>query len=36
MIRDLDSMNGTFINGTGLQREGHILEGGDCVDLAEG
>ena len=35
MIRDLDSRNGTFVNGTRLQEEGHILEGGDRVELAE-
>ena len=36
MIRDLDSKNGTFVNGTRLQGEGRLLEGGDRVELAEG
>ncbi len=36
MIRDLDSRNGTFVNGTRLQGEGRLLEGGDRVELAEG
>lgn len=36
MIRDLDSRNGTFVNGTRLQGEGHILEGGGRAELADG
>jgi hypothetical protein len=36
MIRDLDSKNGTFVNGTRFQEEGRLLEGGDRVELAEG
>ena len=36
MIRDLDSKNGTFVNGTRFQEEGRLLEGADRVELAEG
>ena len=35
-IRDLDSKNGTFVNGIRLQGEGHVLRGGDRIELAEG
>ena len=36
LIRDLDSKNGTFVNGTRLKGESHRLRGGDRVELAEG
>ena len=35
-IRDLDSRNGTFINGNRLTGEGRILRRGDRIELAEG
>ncbi len=35
-IRDLDSKNGTFLNGTRLKGEGQVLQSGDRVELAEG
>jgi hypothetical protein len=35
-IRDLDSKNGTFVNGTRLTGEGQTLRSGDRIALAEG
>ena len=35
-IRDLDSKNGTFVNGVRLRDEGRLLESGDRIELAEG
>lgn len=35
-IRDMDSKNGTFVNGTRVVGEGHVLEVGDRIELAEG
>ena len=35
-IRDLDSKNGTFVNGSRLTSDGHTLRSGDMVELAEG
>jgi pSer/pThr/pTyr-binding forkhead associated (FHA) protein len=35
-IRDLDSKNGTFVNGTRVTGEGHLLRDGDRIQLAEG
>lgn len=36
IIRDLDSKNGTFVNGTRLKGDGLLLQGGDRIELAEG
>ena len=36
LIRDLDSKNGTFVNGNRLKGEGHTLKRGDRIELAEG
>ena len=36
IIRDLDSRNGTYVNGTRLGSEGHTLQSGDLIELAEG
>jgi pSer/pThr/pTyr-binding forkhead associated (FHA) protein len=36
IIRDLDSRNGTYVNGTRLGKEGHTLQSGDLIELAEG
>ncbi len=35
-IRDLDSRNGTYVNGNRISGEGHILRSGDRIELAEG
>ena len=35
-IRDLDSKNGTFINGQRVTADGLLLESGDRIELAEG
>jgi len=35
-IRDLDSKNGTFVNGQRLKSETYLLQGGDKVEFAEG
>lgn len=35
-IRDLDSKNGTFVNGEQINSAGHILRRGDRIELAEG
>ena len=35
-IRDLHSKNGTYINGTRLTTEGHLLQRGDKIEMAEG
>ena len=35
-IRDLDSKNGTFVNGSRVKAEGRLLERGDRIELAEG
>ena len=35
-IRDLESKNGTFVNGNRLGSEGHMLRRGDRIELAEG
>ena len=34
-IRDLDSKNGTFVNGARVPADGHLLSGGDRIELAE-
>ena len=35
-IRDLDSKNGTYVNGTRVNSDGHVLKRGDRIELAEG
>ena len=35
-IRDLDSKNGTYVNGSRLNAKGHVLQRGDRIELAEG
>ena len=35
-IRDLDSKNGTYVNGARISGEGHILRRGDRIEMAEG
>ena len=35
-IRDLDSKNGTFVNGTRINSDGYVLRRGDRIELAEG
>ena len=35
-IRDLDSKNGTFVNGTRLKGDGQLLRNGDRIELGEG
>jgi DNA-binding winged helix-turn-helix (wHTH) protein len=35
-IRDLDSKNGTFVNGTRVASGGQVLVSGDRIELAEG
>ena len=35
-IRDLDSKNGTFVNGHRIEADGHLLRRGDRVEFAEG
>lgn len=35
-IRDLDSKNGTYVNGTRIKAEGQELQSGDRLELAEG
>ena len=35
-LRDMDSKNSTFVNGARIVGEGHVLEVGDRIELAEG
>ena len=35
-IRDLGSKNGTFVNGSRLGKDGHVLHTGDRIELARG
>jgi pSer/pThr/pTyr-binding forkhead associated (FHA) protein len=35
-IRDLDSKNGTYVNRARLTTEGHVLQRGDRIELADG
>ncbi len=35
-VRDLDSKNGTYVNGIRITGEGRVLRSGDRIELAEG